>query len=229
MQQEDAVHRAHQHVVDLVLLGRHGEHHAHEIGRVRQVVARVDERLPHRVLVRHGDDGRHLRDQPERRDGAVLRIADIERVVVERRKRSHHPDHHRHRVRVAPEPLVQPRQLLVHHRVMRDDADEFVLLLAVGQLAVKQQIAHLEEVAVLRELLDRVAAIQQHAGIAVDEGNRRAAARSRQVARVVGEHSRLRIQRADIDHLGPHAAGEQGKFQAAAIGQLDGRHLFHGR
>jgi NAD(P)-dependent dehydrogenase (short-subunit alcohol dehydrogenase family) len=33
VQDEDAVHRAHQHVVRLVLLARRGEHHAHEVRR----------------------------------------------------------------------------------------------------------------------------------------------------------------------------------------------------
>jgi len=39
------------------------------------------------------------------------------------------------------------------------------------QLTVKQQVAGLEEVASLRQLLDRIAAIFQDAGIAVDIGD----------------------------------------------------------
>ena len=40
------------------------------------------------------------------------------------------------------------------------------------QLAVDQQVAHLEEAALLGELLDRVAAVAQDAGVAVDVGDR---------------------------------------------------------
>jgi hypothetical protein len=41
----------------------------------------------------------------------------------------------------------------------------------VRQLAVEQQVADLDEVALLGELLDRVAAVQQHALVAVDVGD----------------------------------------------------------
>jgi hypothetical protein len=47
-----------------------------------------------------------------------------------------------------------------------------LVLLRLGrQFAVEQQIADLEKVAVLGELVDRVAAMQQHAGVAVDIGD----------------------------------------------------------
>jgi predicted RNase H-like nuclease len=45
-------------------------------------------------------------------------------------------------------------------------------LLRLGrQLAVEQQVAGLEEVAVLGELLDRIAAVEQDALVAVDVGD----------------------------------------------------------
>jgi hypothetical protein len=163
VQDEDAVQRAHQHVVHFVFLGRHAEHHAHEVRRVAEAVLRVHERLAHVVLVGHRHDGRQLRDQAESRDLAVLRVIDVERVVIEGRERAHHAHHHRHRVRVAAEALVEARELLVHHRVPRDGPHELVLLVLRRQLAVQQQVADLEEVAVGRELLDGVAAIEQHA------------------------------------------------------------------
>ena len=48
-----------------------------------------------------------------------------------------------------------------------------VLALVAGrQLAVDQQVRHLEEVRVLAELLDRVAAVAHDPGVAVDEGDR---------------------------------------------------------
>ena len=63
------------------------------------------------------------------------------------------------------------RHLLVHHRVVGDAVVELGLLRRGRQLAVEQQVADLEEVAVLGQLLDRVAAIEQHALVAVDVGD----------------------------------------------------------
>lgn len=50
VQDEDAVERALDDFVDLVLFARRGEHHAQEVARVGQVVLRVDERLALRYL-----------------------------------------------------------------------------------------------------------------------------------------------------------------------------------
>jgi hypothetical protein len=92
-------------------------------------------------------------------------------------------------VRVAAEALVELHQLLVHHGVLLDGAFEFGLLRGVGQFAVLQQIGDFEEVALFGQLLDRIAAIQQFALVAIDEGDLRLAAGSGQEAGVVGEHS----------------------------------------
>ena len=56
---------------------------------------------------------------------------------------------------------------------MGDAIVEIVLLRLRRQLAVEQQVAGLEEVAVLGELLDRIAAIEQDALVAVDIGDLR--------------------------------------------------------
>ena len=74
-------------------------------------------------------------------------------------------------MRVAPEAVEEARHLLVHHRVARDAIVEIGFLRRGRQFAVKQQIAGLEEVAVLGELVDRIAAIEQDAFVAVDEGD----------------------------------------------------------
>ena len=55
----------------------------------------------------------------------------------------------------------------------------------------------------LGELLDRVAAIEQHALVAVDIGDLGFAARRRGEAGVVGEHAGLGVELADIDDVGP--------------------------
>jgi hypothetical protein len=136
-------------------------------------------------------------------DLAVLRVVDVGAVVIEGRQRADQAGHHRHRVRVAAEAAQEELHLLVDHRVVGHARDEVDLLLALGSSPLQQQVAGLEEVAVRRELLDRVAAVQQLALVAVDVGDRRLARRRRQEARVVGELAGLRVELADVDHVGP--------------------------
>ena len=68
-------------------------------------------------------------------------------------------------------PRRKKLHLLVDHRVVGHELGEVGLLLRVRQLTVQQQVAGFEEVAVGRELLDRVAAVQQFALVAVDVGD----------------------------------------------------------
>ena len=83
-------------------------------------------------------------------------------------------------MRVAAEAGEEAAHLLVHHRVVGHAVIEIGLLRRRRQLAVEQQVADLEEVAVLGELLDRIAAMEQDAFVAVDEGDLRlAGSRSR--------------------------------------------------
>ncbi len=53
----------------------------------------------------------------------------------------------------------------------------------------------------LGQLVDGVAAIEQHALFAVDEGDLAFAARGRGEARIVGEDVRLGIELADVDDV----------------------------
>jgi hypothetical protein len=177
----------HQHRIRLVFLAGRAEHHVHEVGRVVEVVARIHEGLAGVVLVGHRNDGRQLGDQPIERDSAMLGIGEVGDVVVEGRQRADHADHDRHRVRVAAEALVELHQLLMHHGVVLDRAFEFGLLRGARQFAVLQQPGDFKEVALFRQLLDRIAAIQQFALVAVDESDLRLAAGGRQEAGVVGE------------------------------------------
>src|SRR3546814_6731077 len=64
---------------------------------------------------------------------------------------------------------------LVQHRVVGDVVLERGEGLLVGQLAVDQQAGDFEEARLLGQLFDRVATVQQHAGVAVDVGDRRPA------------------------------------------------------
>ena len=122
--------------------------------------------------------------------------------VIERRERSDAAGHHRHRVRIAPEPLIKPAHLLVHHGVAGDTIVEVGFLGGGGKLAVEQEVAGLEEVAVLGQLFDWEPAIEQNAFVAVDIGDLRLAAPRRRVTRIVGEHSSLGVELADVDDRG---------------------------
>ncbi len=68
-------------------------------------------------------------------------------------------------------------------------------------IAVLQQIGHFQEVALFGQLFDRVAAIQQLALVAVDEGNLRLAACRRQEAGIVREQTGFAAQGTDIDTI----------------------------
>src|SRR2546428_15887 len=120
-------------------------------------------------------------------------------------------------MRIAAESRIEPCQLFVHHGVMGDDVDELFLLLLVRQLTVQQQVANLEEIAIHRELLDRIAAVEEHARVAVDIGDFRAAARRGQEPGVVGEYPRLRVKGSDIDDVGTDAARQHRKLDRLAL------------
>ena len=86
-------------------------------------------------------------------------------------------------MRVAPEAAEEGAELFVHHRVVGDVVDELLLLLGGRQLAVEQQVGDLQEVAVLGQLLDRIAAVEQHPFVTVDIGDAGAAGGGRHEAR----------------------------------------------
>ncbi len=224
VQDEDAVHGARQHRVHGVGLARHREHHVQEVLRVVQVVLREHEGLTDRVLVGHGGDGRHLRDQAMRGDEALLRVGDVGAVVIEGGERAHHAAHHRHGMRVAPETAEEGRELLMHHGVHGDVALELLLLLGGRQLALGEEVGDLHEIAVLRQVLDRIAAIEQLADVAVDVGDLGFAGAGGGVAGVVGEVAGLGVELADVDHLGADRAGQQRQdrlLAGAVVGQRD--------
>ena len=76
---------------------------------------------------------------------------------------------------VGLEALVEADELLVDHRVRAELLGEVVEVRRVGELALHQQEGHLRERAVRREVGDRVAAVEEHALVAVDERDARLA------------------------------------------------------
>src|SRR5262249_2598285 len=82
---------------------------------------------------------------------------------------------------------------------------------------------------------DRIAAVEQHAFVAVDVGDLGLAARRRGEARVVGEHAAIAIELGDIDHLRTDGAVVDGEIPVlvadgnGARGFLAVRFGVHGR
>ena len=217
VQGEDPVHRAGEDRVHLVFLGRDREAHAQEVRRIVEIVARIHEGLADRIFVGHRRDGRHLGDQADRGDLALMLVIDVGAVVVEGGHRADHADHGGHRMRVAAEATEEVVHLLVDHRVTRHQRLELLELRRRGQLAVEQQVAHLEVMRLLGELVDRVAPMQQHARFAIDIGDGAVAGRGRGKARIIGEDARLRIELADVDDLGPVGGGVHRQIVAIAV------------
>ena len=105
----------------------------------------------------------------------------------------------------------------MHHGVARDDVVEVLQLLGVRQFAVQQQIGDLDMGRFFGQLLDRIAAIQQHALIAVDVGDLRRAVGRRGEARIVGECAGVGVDLADVDHVRPDGAGAHRRCDLFAI------------
>ena len=231
MQDEQQIQCLGRDRVHLQRLAGHFEHHVQETVNVFEIVARIAHRPADRVAIARRGNRRHLGDQADRRQLAVGSIIDVGAVVVERRQR---------RDRGASiaigcaswwKALEKVLLRLVHHRVMRDVVLEAGELLLVRQLAIEQQIRYLEEARLLRQLFDRIAAVQQHALVAVDEGDGALGACGAAETRVVGEVAGVLVQRADVDAGRAERAAEQRQF-AAALGRLvhqfDGLGVGHG-
>ena len=201
VQDEDAVHGAGDDRVRLVLFAGHREAHAQEVGGVVEIVLRINEGLPDRIFVGHRRQRRHFGDHADRCDHALGRVGDVGGVVIEGGQRADAADHHGHRMCIAAETLKEPAHLLVDHRVMDHAVVEVFLLRGGRQFAVEQEVAGLEKVAVLGQILDRIAAVEQHALVAVDIGDLGLAARGRRKARVVGEDVGLVVELADVHDL----------------------------
>ena len=217
VEDEDAVHGAREHRIDLILLAGHGKAHAQEVRRVVEIVLRVNEGLADMVLVGHGRDRRHLGDHAHRGDHALVRIGDVGGIVIEGRQRADAAAHDGHRVGVAAEAGEETAHLLVDHGVTGHTIVEIVLLAGRRQFAVKKQVADFEEVALFGELIDRIAAVKQHALVAVDIGDLGLAGGGRGEARIVGERAGLLVEGCDIDHIRPDRPAAYRQFDVLAV------------
>ena len=133
---------------------------------VAEVVARIDERLPDRFLVRERRDRLGLRKQSH-----DVEVAHRSHPLVVRRERRDHRREDRHRMRRRREALEELLHVLVNEGVIREVFLELLQLRDVRQLAVDEQVADLHEARLCRDLLDRIAAVAEDPLLAVDEGD----------------------------------------------------------
>ena len=82
---------------------------------------------------------------------------------------------------------------------------------------MQQQVADFQEVRFRRQLVDRIAAVQQHACVAVDVGQRRFARRRRGEAGIEGEGARTRIKLADVDDVRAGGARKDRKLDGLVL------------
>ena len=172
VQDEQHVERLDEPLVGGEAVLAHPEQHRQEVRGVAELVVGVDERLALRVPERPGAERRHLGDHPHDLELARLVVGDVAGVGVERRQRADGGHQHAHRVGVVAEALHEALHVLVHERVVGDVVHPGLVLGLGRQLAVDQQVGDLEEGRLLRQLLDRVAAVLQDPLVAVDERDR---------------------------------------------------------
>jgi hypothetical protein len=75
-----------------------------------------------------GGQGRHLGEQTEGTDLAMLLVVDVEGVVIEGGQRADHAAHDGHGVGVAAEAAEEEGDLLVHHGLAGDQTFKFRIL-----------------------------------------------------------------------------------------------------
>jgi len=129
-------------------------------------------------------------------------------------------------MRVTAEARKEAGHLLVHHRVIGDGSADRLELLVGRQLAVEQEIADSEEVRVLRQLVDRVAAVEKFAYVAVDVGDARGAVRGRGEAWIVSKAARVAIDLGDVDDVGARGAAAHIQFDGFSAQSELGRARF---
>ena len=201
VQDEEHVEGALERPVRRVLHLGHLEQHVQEVAGEAEVVVGVDVGAAHAVAVGEGGDRRHLGNQPHHLLAPRLGVEDVLAVGIEGRHRTDGAHEHAHRMGVVGEALHELLDVLVHHGVHGDLVGPRLQLVGGRQLAEQDQIGGLEERALVGELLDRVAAIHQHALVAVDVGDLAAARRGVHERRVVGSEAEVVVARLDLAQI----------------------------
>ena len=152
--------------------------------------------------------------------GAELRIVATEGVQ--------RGGQHGHRMGVAREAAERDAQALVDLGVVEDAGLEGGQLGGRGELAVDEKVCRLDEIGLLGEFFDAVAAIAEDALLAVDEGDLGLAGAGVGVAVVEGDVAGLVAQLADVDPAFAFGADDDGEDDIFAVQVESGVLRAHG-
>ena len=146
--------------------------HPEQIGGVAERRIRSDRLLTDANARMGGDDHRHLRGQPHRlAQGCFARI--VGRFRIEGGKCGRRSAQHIHRVRIldGADDVEHRRRQFTGGLELAVECRE---LLLVRQFAVQKQPGRFLKARLLGKIVDRIAAVAQFAGLAVNEGAGRA-------------------------------------------------------
>jgi hypothetical protein len=130
-------------------------------------------------------------------------------------------------VRVPRETGEEGAHLLLQERVDANLVGEILELLGGGQLVVHQEVGDLEERRPLGQLLDRVTAVAENAGVTIDVGDRRRGRSSVHKTLVEGDEAGLLEEGADVDAARAlDRLAYRHRQLATRVVELDIRHVF---
>src|SRR3989304_5218542 len=112
--------------------------------------------------------------------------------------------------------FIKTFQAFLDHGVAADDALKSAQLLAIRKCAIQQQIGYLDKAALFRQLFDRITAIQEQAGIAIDIGYTAAATGRGLKPWIEGEIAKVTVKCSDVHRRGPHRTVQYREFNALA-------------
>ena len=191
MQHQDLVHRLLDNRIENVFFRRDSKQHLQEITGIGEIVARIRRGLLNGVLVAHGGDSGHFRQQPGGGQRPVLRIFHVQDVMIKRRQRPHQGAHQRHRVRIATKAAAHAGNLLVDQSMAGDGLAKGLIAGLIRRVTVQHDVGHFEKIALASQLIYRIAAVQQHAVFRIDPRDRRLASGGIGEAGVIAAESGL--------------------------------------
>jgi len=178
------------------------EEQVQEVGAVIETRLRVHGRLAFLGAVGERGERADLGDQD---GGGLVELGQVMRTLVGAELRVvategvQRGGQHGHRVGVTGEAAERDTQAFVDLGVVEDAGLEGGQLGGGGQLAVDEQVGRLDEVGLLGQVLDGVAAVAEDALFAVDERDLGLAGPGVGITVVEGDVARLVAQLADVD------------------------------
>ena len=146
MEQEECIHGFSKHWTDLWWLAGGSEHHMEEIFGEPHIILRIHKRLSNPVFVAHRCQSGHLGYHAVRCFDPMFRIVVVQVVMIERGEGANDSAQHCHGVSGARKSLKELMDGFVDHGVIPNGVDELVVFSLIGQFAVQQKIASLQEV-----------------------------------------------------------------------------------